>query len=40
MSSMHADGDELKAFNRFFFKMIAGAALLHAAIAAIVAYNV
>jgi len=40
MNSMNADAEHLKSFNRFFFRMIAGAVLLHAALAAVVAYNI
>jgi len=40
MNPTHSDAEQLKTFNRFFFKMIAGAALLHVTLAAVVAYSI
>jgi len=40
MNTMNSDAEHLKSFNRFFFKLIAGAALFHALLAGIVAYNI
>jgi len=40
MNHINSDAEHLKSFNRFFFRMIAGAALFHILLAGVVAYNI